>query len=256
MNHQVKIDLYPDRMALGRSLWSAVLEIADVRVKANQRFSVAMSGGSIPEILSSALDAVRVTESVDLSAWQVFWVDERWVPQSDPESNFSTAQSCFFSRLPIRADQIHAMDTSLSPRQCAQAYESKLLDLLQPEPGQMPRFDLMLLGVGPDGHTASLFPEYPELQEAHHWVVPVFNAPKPPPTRITLTLPLINNARHLFFIAAGSGKAEIVARLLNPTSQRPDLPAQQVMPSCGSLRWLLDHGAATRLRLQNKRSGK
>jgi 6-phosphogluconolactonase len=108
----------------------------------------------------------------------------------------------------------------------------------------MPRFDLILLGIGDDGHTASLFPRHPLLGETGAWVVPVLDAPKPPPIRITMTLPLINKSRNVVFVAAGPGKAAIVAKLLNPQMRTEKLPAQLVYPSDGELQWFIDRAAA------------
>ncbi len=108
----------------------------------------------------------------------------------------------------------------------------------------MPRFDLILLGIGEDGHTASLFPGHPLLAETRAWVAPVLNAPKPPPIRITMTLPLINNGRNVVFMAAGAGKADILSKVLNPQKQGQKLPAELVNPTDGALEWFIDKTAA------------
>jgi 6-phosphogluconolactonase len=108
----------------------------------------------------------------------------------------------------------------------------------------MPRFDLILLGVGEDGHTASLFPDHPLPAETKAWVAPVLDAPKPPPIRITMTLPLLNNSRNVVFVAAGPGKADIVSKVLNPQIQKQQLPVQLVNPSDGEFQWFIDRAAA------------
>jgi 6-phosphogluconolactonase len=129
----------------------------------------------------------------------------------------------------------------------AQAYEDTMRHVLGPESGPWPRFDLILLGIGPDGHTASLFPNHPVLGETQRWVLPVMDSPKPPPIRITMTLPVINNARSVLFVAAGGKKAKILSRVLNPTGKRQPLPSQRVKPSDGKLGWFLDRAAAADL---------
>jgi 6-phosphogluconolactonase len=118
----------------------------------------------------------------------------------------------------------------------------------KPEAGSLPRLDLVLLGIGEDGHTASLFPDSSLLHETHRWVAPVLDAPTPPPERVTLTLPVINNARHVVFVPAGTGKKSIISKVFGPELGRPALPAQLVRPIDGDLQWFLDDAAADGLR--------
>ncbi|NJN96053.1 MAG: 6-phosphogluconolactonase [Anaerolineales bacterium] len=169
---------------------------------------------------------------------------------------------------PSPPGQIHAPDTSLSPTQTAAAYETILAQIFmvppaipQPEeplfqpfdrptaqvsgPVQFPQFDLILLGLGEDGHTASLFPGHPLLQETERWVAPIFDSPKPPPQRITLTLPVLNNAHHVAFITAGAGKADILPQVFAAGST---LPAHLVQPTSGHLDWFVDEAATAKLK--------
>ncbi len=190
------------------------------------------------------LDQGLLNGGVDWSKWHVFWADERWVSWQSPESNFGTANRHFLSRVPIPKDQIHAMDTSRPLDKTAQNYVSVLETVFKPGPGQYPCFDLVILGIGPDGHTASLFPDHPVLDEAEAWVSPVMNAPKPPPKRVTLTMPVINHARHIAWVATGPDKAEIVQQTLNPTPISKSLPAGRVNPSTGETHWFIDQAAA------------
>jgi 6-phosphogluconolactonase len=138
------------------------------------------------------------------------------------------------------------LNNSRSPDETARAYEFALEKIFQTESNQIPRFDLILLGVGEDGHTASLFPGHPALKETRRWVVPILNAPKPPPVRITMTLPVINHACNVIFVAAGAAKANIISEVLNSKEEQPKLPVQMVKPSNGRLHWFIDRTAAER----------
>jgi 6-phosphogluconolactonase len=167
------------------------------------------------------------------------------VPWEDSESNHGKARKGIFGRLGISGSQIYPLDYTMSPDENARACEAAMRRVFQTTADQLPRFDLMLLGIGEDGHTASLFPGHPVSDESHKWMAAVYDAPKRPPVRITMTLPLINNARNIFFVAVGAGKAPILARILKPLPGKPKLPAEQVVPTQGQLRWLLDRPAAS-----------
>jgi 6-phosphogluconolactonase len=210
------------------------------------RFTVALSGGSLPKILCPPLAAEPLRGQVDWSSWRVFWADERCVPLTDPDSNYRLAREYLFEQVDIPPGQIYPLDDTLNPAAAARAYQAKLAEVLQPPAGQRPRFDLILLGMGEDGHTASLFPHHPLLRETERWVAPIFDSPKPPPERITLTLPVINKARQVAFITAGAGKAGALAQVMKAEAINP-LPAQMVQPVKGELHWFVDEAAATSL---------
>jgi len=248
MDCPAKVNIYVDRAALSAALSAHVAHLASMATTRQGRFCVAFSGGSLIEMLSSPLGSHPLRDTVHWPSWHVFWADERWVPRSSPESNYGIARRQLFDHVSIPGEQIHAADDSLSPAETAQAYESSLAAVFQPGAGRLPRFDLILLGVGEDGHTASLFPGYPALNENRRWVVPVFDAPKPPPIRITMTLPVINNAHHVIFVAAGPGKANIVSKVLNPRARQPQLPAGRVNPAKGDLQWFVDRTAVAECR--------
>ena len=244
MDCRPKVNIFADRDALSAALSAHVVHLAARATAERGRFCVALSGGSLMDIIGPSLGSKPLCDTVDWLGWHVFWVDERWVPWSSPESNFGLARRRFFSRVGIPGEQIHAADVSLSPSETAQTYESTLAAIFQPGAGRLPRFDLMLLGVGEDGHTASLFPGHPALNEIRRWVVPVADAPKPPPVRMTMTLLVINNARHVVFVAVGPGKANILSKVLNDSPEQPELPARRVNPSIGELQWFIDRAAA------------
>lgn len=246
MDLRPKITICISRDQLSAGLSAHVAHLAAEATGARGRFLVAFSGGSLLDILAPALGSPPLRDSIDWLTWHVFWADERWVPRSSPESNYGDAAQQLFKRVSIPEEQIHAADDSLSPSETAQAYESDLAKVFQPGAGKVPQFDLILLGIGEDGHTASLFPNHPVLKEIRRWVIPVWDAPKPPPIRITMTLPVINNARNVVIVAAGPGKADILSKVFNPGVIQPKLPAQLVNPSAGELQWFIDRAASQR----------
>lgn len=232
---------------LGQQAALHVSRLAAEAIAARGRFTVALSGGSLPKILCPPLVAEPLRSQIDWSAWHVFWADERCVPLTDTESNYRLALNYLFDHVEIPPAQIYPIDDSLPPAQAAEAYQHRLQDLFQPAAGQLPRFDLILLGMGEDGHTASLFPNHPLLEETERWVAPIFDSPKPPPARITLTLPVINQARQVAFLATGAGKVDILSQILKTEHLAASLPAQMVQPTAGELYWFVDEVAAAKL---------
>lgn len=213
-----------------------------------KRFTVALSGGSLIRLLGPPLAAEPLRSQIDWAAWHVFWADERYLPLDHPESNYSLARDHLFDHVHIPPAQVHAVETgAANPAAAATAYQATLKQVFQPPSGQLPRFDLILLGMGADGHTASLFPGRSLLSETERWAAPVFDSPKPPPERITLTLPVINNARQVLFVVAGESKADTIQKVLNSNPMQDALPAQRVQPARGELHWFVDEAAAAKL---------
>ncbi|MCL4295648.1 MAG: 6-phosphogluconolactonase [Anaerolineae bacterium] len=252
----MNLHIFPNLEELGQTAAAHVAQLSAEAIAVRGRFTLALSGGSLPQLLGPAL----VKQATDWSAWHVFWADERCVPLTQPDSNYFLAQQYLFDHVPIPPEQIHAPNTSLDPAQMAAAYQTVLAQVFSVQPPipqphdpvdqttklpAFPQFDLILLGMGEDGHTASLFPGHPLLQETERWVVPIFDSPKPPPQRITLTLPLLNNARQVAFIAAGAGKAAILPQVFAAGSP---LPAHRVQPTSGHLHWFVDEAAAANLK--------
>jgi 6-phosphogluconolactonase len=218
--------------------------VADLSVQATAKrkhFTVAVSGGSLPKILFPSLVSEPLRSQVDWSKWYVFWADERCVPLTDPDSNYRLTRDYLFDHVDIPPAQIIPINDALDPAAAATAYQHKLAQVFAPPPGQPPRFDLMLLGMGQDGHTASLFPGHSLLHEEELWVAPIFDSPKPPPERITLTLPVINHARHVVFIVTGASKVKALSAIVKGNSS---LPAELVQPIHGELDWFVDEAAA------------
>jgi 6-phosphogluconolactonase len=207
-----------------------------------RRFAVCLSGGSTPRRLYGCLAAPAIASRLPWNRTHWFWGDERFVPHDNRDSNYKMARDAFLSRVPVPADNIHAIPTEgLSPGQAAAAYEATLkrfygADRLSPE---RPLFDVNLLGIGENGHTASLFPGQPALQESRRWALAVVGAE--PEQRITLTYPALNSSRDVAFVVTGAAKRGVVARA---QAGDPALPASMVRP-VGRLHWFMDRAAAS-----------
>lgn len=244
------VTVFPDRRRLADGLAAYLVHLAIKAAARDGRFYIALSGGSLLETIGPPLSAPPIRDAVDWSAWHVFWVDERRVPFDSPDSNHGAASRWFFNRVPIPKGRIFAMDPDLDPDEAARVYADRMAAAFEMHSGRLPRFDLILLGVGEDGHTASLFPGHPVLAETRRWVAAVYDAPKPPPTRLTMTLPIINNARHVAFMAAGSRKASTIASVFGHPGATPAVPATMVRPGNGTLRWFLDETAASQVAMR------
>ena len=239
-----EIMIFASREALSAALSAHVAGIAEQSTREREAFFIALSGGSLLELVCAGLVSPPLRNDVDWARWHVFWADERCVPHASPESNYGAADHLLFRQVGIPRHQIHPTDDTLGPAQAAKAYEFVLARVFSLWPGRVPRFDLVLLGIGEDGHTASLFTGHPLLSETRRWVAPVYDAPKPPPERVTLTLPVINNARHVVFVALGESKAPAVVAAVSPSQNDSLSPARQVYPTEGDVRWFLDVHAA------------
>lgn len=232
----------------------SALEILDrelrPRAAASPRVGLALSGGHTPE------GVFRQLALPTMQAWpvwptlHVFWVDERAVPPDDPDSNYRLAWDSLLSKAPIDASRVHRMRGE-APDLDAEAlrYEGELGEWAgvgSPAGGEVPRLDLVLLGLGPDGHTASLFPGSPALRENRRWTVA---APGPPPheRRLTLTFPVLNAARAALFLVTGRDKAEAVRQAVTRSAAIETIPASAVQPADGRLYWVMDEAAASRL---------
>ena len=245
MNSVMKadVDISTSPADLATALAQRVTAAAAAAVSARGRFILAIPGGSVLTLLAQGLHEM----SIDATRWHVCWTDERAVPADDRHSNFREAGERFLPLLHLPPSQLHPIQGSLGPDAAARLYQEELQQLFESGPGEWPRFDLILLGVGEDGHVASLFPGNPALLEIQRWAVGVRHAPKPPPERITLTLPILNQARQVIIAAAGEGKADIISQIFSTPDSPPDLPVHHLHLCDGNLHWLLDRDAAAAL---------
>lgn len=236
------VKIYPDPASLARAAAELLVVLAEDALAARGRFTVALSGGSTPRAMYAQLRGLVV----DWARVQVFWGDERCVPPSHPESSYQMARETLLDQIPIPPENVHRIRGEADPGQAAADYEQELRATF----GQsLPRFDLILLGLGDDGHTASIFPGASAVREEHAWVVAQEHDFPPPPlvTRITFTPPLINAAAHVVFLVAGAGKAERLQQVLRGPYQPAVTPAQIVKPTHGRLVWMVDEAAAKQL---------
>jgi 6-phosphogluconolactonase len=215
--------------------------LCDLARASDRVFAVSLSGGSTPRRLYELLATPEIASRFPWNRTHWFWGDERFVPQDHPDSNYGMARDAFLSRVPVPVHNVHAIPTEgLSPEEAAVAYEATLKRFYGADtlaPGR-PLFDVTLLGIGENGHAASLFPGQPALYETRRWVVAVIGAQFEP--RITLTYPALDSSRDVAFVVTGRGKRDVVAR-----AQAGDrtIPAGLVRP-VGRLHWFTDRAAA------------
>uniref|UniRef100_A0A5B7BCB7 Probable 6-phosphogluconolactonase n=1 Tax=Davidia involucrata TaxID=16924 RepID=A0A5B7BCB7_DAVIN len=246
-----KLQVFDSEEDLSVSLAKYTADLSDKFAKERGAFTVVLSGGSLIKSLRKLVEPPYI-DSVDWSKWHIFWVDERVVPKDHPDSNYLLAYDGLLSKLPILPGNVYAINDALSAEGAADDYETCIKHLVKnstidlSEASGFPKFDLMLLGMGPDGHVASLFPGHPLVQENKQWVTFVKDSPKPPPERITFTFPVINSSAHIALVVAGAGKAHAVHVALGNAQNSDLLPVQWVSPE-GELTWFLDKEAASKL---------
>jgi 6-phosphogluconolactonase len=233
------LQVFEDLEELSAAAAEAFAESARRAVRERGRFSVALAGGGTPRTLYRCL-AAGFRDSIPWSGVHLFWSDERFVPPEDPDSNYRMVRESLLELVGVPEGNVHRPETDLDDaEESALRYERALRSFFGPEP---PRFDWMLLGLGEDGHVASLFPGAEALEERERLVVAIRDSPKPPRARITMTLPLINQSRETHFLVSGREKHGILFDVLRGAVN--GLPARRVQPRKGSLHWWLDRDAA------------
>jgi 6-phosphogluconolactonase len=245
MGKQPNLYAFPTVNALAPALRQYILQAQRAGLYRHSTFKVAVSGGSLPKTLAQALLApsTSAADTIHFSKWEIFFADERAVPLNDADSNYGLLKSELLDKIPADAgaptvhtiDKLHLDDT----QELADQYEQLLVrSFASRDSVKLPIFDLILLGCGPDGHTCSLFPGHPLLRETDAWVAPIEDSPKPPPRRITLTLPVVTHAIKVAFVATGGGKRDILKQILEEGN---GLPCALVNEGCGDrCSWFTD----------------
>jgi 6-phosphogluconolactonase len=228
------LEVHADPTSLARAAAEHFVAQAAEAIAARSRFLVALAGGSTPRATYALLATDAFASRIDWSRVCVFWGDERCVPPDHADSNYRMTREVLLDHVPISTENVHRIAGELDPAQAAASYERELKTAM----GADGRLDLVLLGLGSDGHTASLFPDTAALEERERWVAANY-VERLGAWRITLTLPTINKARQVTFLVAGPSKAEPLVRI----RAGADLPAGLVQPEEGQLTWLVDRGA-------------
>ncbi|MDE2125071.1 MAG: 6-phosphogluconolactonase [Armatimonadetes bacterium] len=245
-----RVVVSPTLQEVADSAVELVAELAAEAIAARGSFRLALSGGNAPRAMYRTLARPEVASQIDWSRTHIFVSDERCVPISQPESNWGAAAALFVNSLQVPPENLHpAWVPQQSPEQLAARYEREIGEEFGLPPGPAPSFDLIFLGLGDDGHTASLFPGNPSLNVTDRWVVASAPGTLPPPVdRITFTYPLINAATCVVLLVTGAAKARIVNQVVNGPCNPELHPACGVMPQAGDLVWLVDEAASAAFR--------
>ncbi|KAH9602641.1 hypothetical protein KSS87_005126 [Heliosperma pusillum] len=240
---------------LSTDLVEYISEISEASVKERGVFTIALSGGSLINLLGKLCDA-PFSKTIDWGKWYIFWVDERVVAKNHADSNYKLAKDGLLTKVPVIPSHVHSINDSLSAEEAASEYEFEIRQLVKSrlisvsDMSDCPKFDLILLGMGPDGHVASLFPNHSALKVKDEWITFITDSPKPPPERITFTMPVINSASNVAVVVTGGSKAEafrLAVAARDVGSKSLGLPARMVQPTNGKLVWFVDKQAALKL---------
>jgi 6-phosphogluconolactonase len=242
--------VFDDAESVARAAAARIAELARESVEARGLFTVALSGGNTPRRVYGLLAGEEFGEGIDWPNVHVFFGDERTVPPDHAESNYRMANEALLSRVPLPPANVHRIEGLGDSAANASAYESEMRGLFGD--AEWPRLDQVLLGMGDDGHTASLFPGTEVLNESRLWVAPNW-VEKLGAWRVTLTAPAINAARHVTFLVTGAAKAERLREVLKGERDPSRLPSQLIRPSDGTLEWYVDRAAAASLEPNRER---
>ncbi|KAH9898880.1 nagb/rpia/CoA transferase-like protein [Xylariomycetidae sp. FL2044] len=245
---QPNLYAFKDVNELASALRTYVISCQNAGLQRHGVFKVGVSGGSLPKILAQALlqEPKSEEDTVKFDKWEVFFADERAVPLDHEDSNYALLKKELLDKIPPGWGQpkVHPIDTRYldDTQELADQYEKVLVDsFAKGDSVKLPIFDLLLLGSGPDGHTCSLFPGHPLLRETDAWVAPIEDSPKPPPRRITLTLPVVTHAVKIAYVATGGGKKEIMKEIFDEGN---GLPCALVNEATGErCSWFVDNAA-------------
>ena len=241
LTHSYKLEVFNTADELSKDAAKLIITIANKAIAIRGKFTISLSGGKTPAKLYSFLAESPFCEQVQWKNTFVFWADERCVPLDDERNNAHQAKLILLDKIDIPWDNIYSIPVNLTPVEAASNYEKKLNGFFGTE---SPRFDLMLLGLGENGHTASLFPGTNVIDEKLKGLREVYSKEEKM-FRVTMTAPLINLARHILFLVTGEKKAEILKKVLSSSYQPENYPAQLIKPVDGELLWFVDQAAAS-----------
>lgn len=242
MSKDVKV--FRDRDALSRAAAEDIAGLIQEKTRFGADFHLVLTGGSTPKPLYRLLGS-EYSDSMNWRHVHCYWGDERYVPHDHEESNYRMAKESLLKNVKIPESNIHALPTDNdSPQIAAEKHSGELRRIFPGSDEAIPRYDLILLGMGGDGHVASLFPNHALLDEEEKLIGVVTDSPKPPPTRLTMTLPVINSAKRIYFLVSGENKVSAVKQVLEQSQPSPEYPASLVSPDKGKVTWWLDEAAA------------
>ncbi len=243
-----KLLIYFSPAQLAQSAADRIADLAERALSQTGRFILGLAGGTTPRLTYELLTDSRYKRIIDWNNVHIFWGDERCVPPTHPDSNYHMAKTALLDLVDIPATRIHRIQGEIDPQTAAARYERELRDYFESRLGiARARFDLLILGLGADGHTASLFPGTPAIRETQRWTA-AQRIDRIDAWRITLTPPAINAAKTILFLVSGSEKAEAVQKVLTAPYQPDVIPAQIVKPTDGNIIWMLDNAAAALIR--------
>lgn len=256
-NSEIRIFESSDDMAT--DLAEYISQVSEISVKERGCFTIALSGGPLASLMRKLCEA-PYSKTLDWSKWYIFWADERAVAKNHVESNYKLTKEVFLSKVPILNGHVYSINDNATVEDAATDYEFVIRQLVKnrtigvSECNDCPKFDLILLGIGSDGHVASLFPKHPALELKDDWITYITDSPVPPPERITFTLPVINSASHIAIVGTGKDTTKALHLAISDSCEGPDalsIPARMVQPTEGKLVWFLDEAAASSLRAES-----
>jgi 6-phosphogluconolactonase len=240
-----EVMVYPTHALASRGFAERVVRVSETAMAVRGRFVVVVSGGSTPRMAYEML-ASDYVRHMDWESSYVFWGDERGVPPESPLSNTRMVREALVNHVRIPLDRVFRIKGELPADEAARKYDEQLHDFFERRHMRTPRFDAVLLGMGADGHVASLLPGSPALNETKRWVTTA-QRPDEPFARITLTYPALNSAAHVLFLVTGADKAAIAARAINGDRSHGEVPVHRIAPTDGTITWVLDEAAAKEL---------
>jgi 6-phosphogluconolactonase len=238
------IERFADAETLQQAAAKRIVDLLREAIAQRRKGTIALSGGSTPKAIYELLAEEPFRSHVDWSRVHFFWGDERCVPPTHADSNYRMTNIALLEKIEIPDANIHRVEAERAPNEAARLYEGELRKCFSLKQNEFPRFDVLLLGIGEDGHTASLFPETAILNKTKRSVAEVF-VPKFNAYRISMTFPTINNSRTILFLVSGASKTKILQEVLEGAPNR--FPAQRIQPTSGKLFWFVDDTAATQL---------